>query len=716
MPNLMLPTGLQNVTADGSGNLNVNFSGTISGGNAAAGLTGAAVPTSADYVGFNVGGNLVGVSAANPLPITGSISATNPSVAPTGAAIPADATMVGGSDGTDLRALLTDSTGQLKVLIENASAIPISAASLPLPTGAATAANQAAPGTAGSPSAAVTSVQGVSGGTAVPISGTITFPATPTVFIEGHAGAQLDGTAGSPSAGVLTVQGVSGGTAIPTSPQADSAPATQNVTTLDLVSTSTSQANGQLAITGAPTAGSAASFALASMESVQIQVTGTWTGTLATEVSVDGGTTWFASGIKQVGASYIASSFTANFTGDNNVAGCTNVRVRATAAMTGTAVVLVNRSLNPALLRIANPLTLRDSTTQSIANTIKAASTAAVATDTALVVALSPNNTPSVLGAFGAEGTAAWTSGTAVNSAVTVNCQGMSTVTVVLNQGSTLTGGVVTFEVSDSTAFTNAYGIIVNEPNNQVNNGVLTYTFVASTNQPFNVNVAGFSSFRVRLSTVISGTGTVNVGVQAIAAPTTPYSNVGIVNIANIRSTASVAFLADNQANNNYLASSNGTNDPLAIADWQYGGLFSGTANATLQGWSKARTPTIFKTASVSATASGNTAVWTPGSGNKFRLLGFVITAQGLSATAAGVLTVSLQDGTSGITFGTFDVDIPATAGLITGVSNISASWIPMGAFGILSAAANNVLNFNVSATLTGATGTFRINACGTEE
>lgn len=51
------------------------------GGNAAASATGAPVPASADFTGFNVGGNLVGVSAANPFPIT----ITNASVAVTGA-------------------------------------------------------------------------------------------------------------------------------------------------------------------------------------------------------------------------------------------------------------------------------------------------------------------------------------------------------------------------------------------------------------------------------------------------------------------------------------------------------------------------------------------------------------------------------------------------------------------------------------------------------
>lgn len=40
-----------------------------SAGNAAASTTGAAVPASADYIGFNVGGNLTGVSETTPLPV-----------------------------------------------------------------------------------------------------------------------------------------------------------------------------------------------------------------------------------------------------------------------------------------------------------------------------------------------------------------------------------------------------------------------------------------------------------------------------------------------------------------------------------------------------------------------------------------------------------------------------------------------------------------------
>jgi hypothetical protein len=123
---------------DTSGNLNVNLAnGTISGGNAAASPTGAAVPASADYVGFNDSGNLTGVSTSKPLPVAqqGSVAVT----------------------GTFWQATQ-----------------PVSASTLPLPAGASTAAKQPALGIAGTPSADVISVQGISGGTPQPVSGTVT--------------------------------------------------------------------------------------------------------------------------------------------------------------------------------------------------------------------------------------------------------------------------------------------------------------------------------------------------------------------------------------------------------------------------------------------------------------------------------------------------------------------------------------------------------------
>lgn len=213
------------------------------------------------------------------------------------------------------------------------------------------------------------------------------------VNVAGSQQIHGQGVAGTPAGGVVSIQGVSGGTAIPVTSASDLSPATANVTAQDTGSTTTAQANGQSAITGSPTAGSVASFAISTVASVEVQVTGTWTGTLQCEISMDGGTTWFARGVKQTGASYISPSFTANFEGVTSSSAVTNFRVRATAAWTGTATAKIVESVNVGSIVVSNPLTLRDSTTQSISNTIKAASTAAVATDTAIVVAVSPNNT-----------------------------------------------------------------------------------------------------------------------------------------------------------------------------------------------------------------------------------------------------------------------------------------------------------------------------------
>lgn len=72
--------GSGNALSSTAGALNVSGGGGGGGGsNAAAGLTGAAVPTSAGYTGFNSGGNLIGVSSSNPLPVAqqGSISVGN---------------------------------------------------------------------------------------------------------------------------------------------------------------------------------------------------------------------------------------------------------------------------------------------------------------------------------------------------------------------------------------------------------------------------------------------------------------------------------------------------------------------------------------------------------------------------------------------------------------------------------------------------------------
>lgn len=135
----------------------------------------------------------------------------------------------------------------------------------------------------------------------------------------------------------------------------DSVLASASITVQDTGSTSTSSANSQAIVTGSPTAGSVAAFALANgYASARFQVTGTWTGTLTAEGSADGGTTWTAVGVHQNGTSYSSSSFTANFEGVAPISGFTNIRIRATAAMTGTATVASVQTVNPGAVYIGN--------------------------------------------------------------------------------------------------------------------------------------------------------------------------------------------------------------------------------------------------------------------------------------------------------------------------------------------------------------------------
>lgn len=178
----------------------------------------------------------------------------------------------------------------------------------------------------------------------------------------------------------------------------DSASATLNITTQDLASATTTGYGGQSFIIGNPTASSAASYALNSIQTVMIEIKGIWTGTLAIETSSDSGTTWVPRGIHVVGTAIFSASVNANVIGSLNGSAKSNVRVRATAPITGTAQVSLWLSDNPSNMYVANALKLVDgsATTSTTLMSIKAASTAVVATDTAVVVGISPNNSVAV--------------------------------------------------------------------------------------------------------------------------------------------------------------------------------------------------------------------------------------------------------------------------------------------------------------------------------
>lgn len=116
-------------------------------------------------------------TGALPVEITGG-SVANPAASPTGSPVPSDADYQGLNNGGTLIGAIGDSSGRAITVgagtagtpvggvlsvqgVASGTAIPISAASLPLPTGASTSAKQPALGTAGTASSDVITVQGI---------------------------------------------------------------------------------------------------------------------------------------------------------------------------------------------------------------------------------------------------------------------------------------------------------------------------------------------------------------------------------------------------------------------------------------------------------------------------------------------------------------------------------------------------------------------------
>ena len=122
------------------------------------------------------------------------------------------------------------------------------------------------------------------------------------------------------------------------------------------------------------------------------------------------------------------------------------------------------------------------------------------------------------------------------------------------------------------------------------------------------------------------------------------------------------------------------------------------------------RTPTKYKTALV--TASGNTAIWTPSAGKKFRLLGYVaqVTGNSILGTAA-VVDCDFREGNTSIGHA-FSAFIPLLSlGSLGGAPPIPYNFPGNG---YLATTADAVLNLNLSSALTG--GGIRVSVFGTEE
>ena len=127
------------------------------------------------------------------------------------------------------------------------------------------------------------------------------------------------------------------------------------ITIQDTSSTTTSGQGGQSIVTGTPTTGSFQEWGQFTASGYigigfSLMISGTWTGTLTFEASIDNGVTFVPYDVLLVGTGTVLNSVTSNCVVKGNLIDITHLRVRATAAMTGAATAILT-ALNDADFR-----------------------------------------------------------------------------------------------------------------------------------------------------------------------------------------------------------------------------------------------------------------------------------------------------------------------------------------------------------------------------
>lgn len=121
--------------------------------------------------------------------------------------------------------------------------------------------------------------------------------------------------------------------------------------------------------------------------------------------------------------------------------------------------------------------------------------------------------------------TAAWTSATGNNTAISATVANMSVVEASFNvTGGTITAGGIVFEASDDGG-TTWYAVYATAANAAPPATPVTSFTLTGSNQLWQVDVAGYTNFRIRLNPVITGAGTANVRWLASALASRPHSS-----------------------------------------------------------------------------------------------------------------------------------------------------------------------------------------------
>lgn len=253
---------------------------------------------------------------------------------------------------------------------------------------------------------------------------------------------------------------------------------------------------------------------------------------------------------------------------------------------------------------------------------------------------------------------AAWTSGTAGNTAVTIisgNPQ-FNTLLVTLNQTSTISGGAITVEGSNDNSNWIALQGVLAGAQTLVNTA---YTLVASTYQGILYDVAGFQYVRVRLSTVITGSATVTVGYIATA-------QIGPAPLQSVQDAATAATAATAPTKAIEVGAVAATAYPTAVTNGQLIGVMSDKAGRPAVVLNTVRDLVGAAVVSNNSSASGVSFIGAGAAGVFNDIITLVLTNRSSTATV-----VSLTDGTATYTFAlagnggvvvNFPTPLPATS------------------------------------------------------
>ena len=140
--------------------------------------------------------------------------------------------------------------------------------------------------------------------------------------------------------------------------------------------------------------------------------------------------------------------------------------------------------------------------------------------------------------------TAAWTSATGDETAISISVRGHGAISVSFDPSGSITGGNIVFECNTTAAGT-YFSVLMTRSDSFTAES--SFLLSGATKKLWQRSTAGFTECRVRLEAVITDTGTANIKIQAISASSTPAVVAGLAAGTNNVGDMDVLSFPDNE-------------------------------------------------------------------------------------------------------------------------------------------------------------------------